>query len=154
MLKQSCLWIPGSMLRIAREWVVCANDVASLQRACSTADRFMPPLAIGAALLSALIHASWNAALKGGTDRVTDSFLVAVGGLATGAVLIVWLGPPPREAWGFLALSVSIHLCYWFTLFKGYDSGDLPTSTRSRAGLRRCLWRSARRLRPMKRRRA
>jgi len=85
----------------------------------------MPPLAIGAALLSALIHASWNAALKGGTDRVTDSFLVAVGGLVTGAALIAWLGPPPREAWGYLALSVAIHLGYWFTLFKGYDSGDL-----------------------------
>jgi drug/metabolite transporter (DMT)-like permease len=85
----------------------------------------MPPLAIGAALLSALIHASWNAALKGGRDRVTDSFLVAVGGLVTGAVLMLWLGPPPREAWGYLALSVSIHLAYWFTLFKGYDSGDL-----------------------------
>jgi drug/metabolite transporter (DMT)-like permease len=85
----------------------------------------MPPLAIGAALLSAFIHASWNAALKGGRDRVTDSFLVAVGGLMTGAALILWLGPPPREAWGFLALSVSIHLAYWFTLFKGYDSGDL-----------------------------
>jgi drug/metabolite transporter (DMT)-like permease len=85
----------------------------------------MPPLAIGAALLSALIHASWNAALKGGRDRVTDSFLVAVGGLLTGAVLVAWLGPPPREAWPYLALSVSIHLAYWFTLFKGYDSGDL-----------------------------
>ncbi len=85
----------------------------------------MPPLAIGAALTSALIHASWNAALKGGRDRVTDSFLVAVGGLVTGAALILWLGPPPREAWGYLALSVSIHLAYWFTLFKGYDSGDL-----------------------------
>jgi drug/metabolite transporter (DMT)-like permease len=85
----------------------------------------MPPLAIGAALASALIHASWNAALKGGTDRVTDSFLVAVGGLLTGMVLIAGFGAPPREAWGYLALSVGIHLAYWFTLFKGYDSGDL-----------------------------
>lgn len=85
----------------------------------------MPPLAIALALSSALIHASWNAALKGGQDRITDSFLVAVGGLFTGAALIAWLGPPPREAWPYLALSVSIHLAYWFTLFKGYDSGDL-----------------------------
>jgi drug/metabolite transporter (DMT)-like permease len=85
----------------------------------------MPPLALGAALLSALIHARWNAALKGGTDRVTDSFLVAVGGIVTGVVLILWLGAPPREAWPYLVLSVAIHLCYWVTLFKGYDSGDL-----------------------------
>lgn len=85
----------------------------------------MPPLAIAAALTSALIHASWNAALKGGRDRVTDAFLVAVGGLATGALLIALTGVPRTEAWPYLALSVSIHLCYWITLFKGYDAGDL-----------------------------
>jgi drug/metabolite transporter (DMT)-like permease len=85
----------------------------------------MPPLAIAAALSSALIHASWNAALKGGRDRVTDSFLVAVGGLLTGAVLIAVLGPPRAEAWPYLATSVTIHLLYWITLFKGYDAGDL-----------------------------
>ncbi len=32
----------------------------------------MPPLAVLAALSSALIHASRNAALKGGTDRIVD----------------------------------------------------------------------------------
>jgi drug/metabolite transporter (DMT)-like permease len=85
----------------------------------------MPPLAIAAALSSALIHASWNAALKGGTDRVTDAFLVAVGGLLTGAVLILLLGAPAPAAWPYLLVSVCIHLTYWITLFKGYDAGDL-----------------------------
>lgn len=85
----------------------------------------MPIAAIGAALLSALIHASWNAVLKGGRDRITDSFLVALGGIIAGGTLMLALGPLPREAWGHLALSVVIHLAYWFTLFKGYDAGDL-----------------------------
>jgi len=85
----------------------------------------VPPLAIGAALASALIHASWNAALKGGRDRITDSFLVAVGGLLTGAAIIAVLGAPRVEAWPYLAASVSIHLLYWVTLFKSYDAGDL-----------------------------
>ncbi len=85
----------------------------------------MPPLAIAAALSSALIHASWNAALKGGRDRVTDSFLVAVGGLLTGGAIIALLGAPAPEAWPYLAVSVCIHLIYWITLFKGYDAGDL-----------------------------
>lgn len=85
----------------------------------------MPPLAIGAALLSALIHASWNAALKGGTDRVADSFLIAVGGLGAGLAIIVFLGPLPHAAWPYLALTVCIHLAYWFALFKGYDAGDM-----------------------------
>ncbi len=85
----------------------------------------MPPLAIGAALTSALIHASWNAALKGGRDRVTDSFLIAVGGLVVGAAIIAIMGAPRVEALPYLALSVTIHICYWITLFKGYDAGDL-----------------------------
>jgi len=83
------------------------------------------PLAIGAALLSALIHASWNAALKGGTDRVTDSFLIAVGGLGAGVIIIALMGAPPEAAWPYLGLTVFIHLAYWFALFKGYDAGDM-----------------------------
>jgi drug/metabolite transporter (DMT)-like permease len=85
----------------------------------------MPPLAVAAALTSALIHASWNAALKGGTDRVTDSFLIAIGGLGAGLLIIVLLGAPPEAAWPYLGLTVCIHLAYWFCLFKGYDAGDM-----------------------------
>jgi len=85
----------------------------------------MPFLAVVAALSSALIHASWNAALKGGRDRVTDSFLVAIGGALAGVVLIALFGLPPPQAWPYVALSVVIHLIYWFALFKAYDAGDL-----------------------------
>lgn len=85
----------------------------------------MPPLAIAAALCSALIHASWNAALKGGRDRVADAFLIAVGGLMTWAVVAAGWGAPAPEAWPFLAASVLIHLLYWYALFSAYDVGDL-----------------------------
>lgn len=88
-------------------------------------DVAMPPLAIVAALSSALIHASWNAALKGGRDRVTDAFLIAVGGIITwGVVAAIW-GAPSPEAWPYLAASVLIHLVYWFALFSAYDLGDM-----------------------------
>jgi drug/metabolite transporter (DMT)-like permease len=86
----------------------------------------MPPLAIGAALLSALIHASWNAALKGGRgDRIADAFLIAVGGILTWAVITAIWGAPRAEAWPYLAASVLIHLVYWYTLFNAYDAGDM-----------------------------
>ena len=89
----------------------------------------MPPLAIAAALISALIHASWNAALKGGggklPDRLTDAFLIAIGGLIVGVAIILLLGAPRAQAWPFLAASVVVHLLYWLTLFKSYDLGDL-----------------------------
>lgn len=85
----------------------------------------MPPLAIVAALSSALIHASWNAALKGGRDRVADAFLIAVGGLITWLVVALFFGAPAPAAWPYLAASVAIHLVYWAVLFKAYDLGDL-----------------------------
>lgn len=86
----------------------------------------MPPLAIAAALTSALIHASWNAALKGGRgDRIADAFLIAVGGMLTWGVVAVLLPPPVAEAWPYLLASVLIHLVYWYTLFSAYDAGDM-----------------------------
>lgn len=85
----------------------------------------MPPLAIVAALSSALIHASWNAALKGGRDRVADAFLIAVGGLLTWGIVALFFGAPAPEAWPYLTASVLIHLVYWAVLFKAYDLGDL-----------------------------
>jgi drug/metabolite transporter (DMT)-like permease len=85
----------------------------------------MPLLAVVAALCSALIHASWNAVLKGGRDRITDSFLIALGGLVAGLAIIAWMGLPPPGAWSYILASVLIHLAYWFALFKGYDAGDM-----------------------------
>jgi drug/metabolite transporter (DMT)-like permease len=51
--------------------------------------------------------------------------LIAVGGLGAGLLIIVFLGPLPAAAWPFLAMTVCIHLVYWFCLFKGYDAGDM-----------------------------
>lgn len=86
----------------------------------------MPPLAIAAAITSAIIHASWNAALKGGRgDRVVDAFLIAVGGMLVAAVLSVFMGAPIAAAWPYLAASVLVHLVYWALLFRAYDMGDL-----------------------------
>ena len=86
----------------------------------------VPPLAIAAAITSAIIHASWNAALKGGRgDRIVDAFLIAIGGMATAVVLFAFLGVPVAAAWPYLMASVIIHLVYWVTLFKAYDLGDL-----------------------------
>jgi drug/metabolite transporter (DMT)-like permease len=72
-----------------------------------------------------VIHASWNAALKGGSDRIVDAFLIAVGGILTCIVVAVFWGLPDAASWPYLAASVLIHLVYWFALFSAYDAGDM-----------------------------
>jgi drug/metabolite transporter (DMT)-like permease len=85
----------------------------------------MAPLAIAAALCSALIHASWNAALKRGRDRLAEAFLIGAGGLLVSCVILAALGLPARASWPFVGASSIAHLVYWAALFKGYDMGEL-----------------------------
>ena len=85
----------------------------------------MPIEAIAAALLSAVIHASWNATLKSGGDRFADLAIMGLGGMLLGAAIIGWRGLPPAVAWPFLLGSSLVHIVYWTALSRGYASGDL-----------------------------
>jgi drug/metabolite transporter (DMT)-like permease len=85
----------------------------------------MPPEAIAAALLSALIHAGWNAALKAGKDRLVDMGVMGVGGCLFGLVLLAFTGAPVVGAWPYLIVSSVVHLLYWTALSRGYAAGDM-----------------------------
>jgi drug/metabolite transporter (DMT)-like permease len=85
----------------------------------------VPLIAIAAALTSAFIHASWNALLKSGRDRLADSFLTAIGGALFGLALVAAVGWPAQAAWPFLFASMFVHCAYWTCLIKSYDAGDL-----------------------------
>lgn len=85
----------------------------------------MPPEAIAAALVSALIHAGWNASLKAGRDRLVDIGQMAAGGSLLGVVMIAFVGAPPAAAWPYLAISGIVHLVYWTALARGYAAGDM-----------------------------
>lgn len=85
----------------------------------------MPPEVIAAAFVSALIHASWNALVKAGDDRLASTFLVGVGSILFGVIMVAVTGPPPLNAWPYLLGSIVIHACYWAALIRGYKLGDL-----------------------------
>jgi drug/metabolite transporter (DMT)-like permease len=86
----------------------------------------IPLSALAATLLSALIHASWNLALKGSAgDRLVDVAVMGLGGSLFGLVLIAGFGAPVPEAWPFVLASSAIHLVYWTALTKGYGAGDM-----------------------------
>lgn len=76
-------------------------------------------------LLSALLHASWNAVAKAGRDRLLTLWgVIAVGSLA-GAVALCLLPLPERAAWPYLAGSLALHTTYHLSLLRMYRLGDL-----------------------------
>lgn len=79
----------------------------------------------GAVLLAAVLHAGWNALLKGVEDRLAMVVLIDLTGVALSLVAVA-LGPAPaRASWGFVALSVVLHAGYKVLLLESYRFGDL-----------------------------
>lgn len=80
---------------------------------------------MAAVLFGALLHASWNALIKGGTDKALDTALIHGLGLVVALPVVAVVGPPAREAWPFLAASIVVHLGYYIALVGAYRHGDL-----------------------------
>ena len=78
-----------------------------------------------AVLFAAFCHASWNALVKFGDDRLFGLIMIAFfSGILTIPALF-WVGLPSADALGWLALSTLFHLGYIFFLSKAYAGGDL-----------------------------
>ena len=79
----------------------------------------------GLVLMSALMHAVWNAIVKSDKDRLATFGLVMI----TGTVMCILATPlvelPPPAIWGYLAVSVVVHNFYYFFLLRAYAHGDL-----------------------------
>ncbi len=80
---------------------------------------------VAAVLFAALLHASWNALIKSGSDKALDTALIHVLGCAVGAALLAVVGLPHRAAWPWLAASVVVHVGYYIALAGAYRHGDL-----------------------------
>jgi drug/metabolite transporter (DMT)-like permease len=99
---------------------ICSRTARPLQR---------PPtltLAVSfAVLFAALLHASWNAMIKGGRDVLLDTAAI-VAGAGVVALPFVFVVPLPNAAaWPYIAASVITHLAYYYLMVNAYRSGDL-----------------------------
>jgi drug/metabolite transporter (DMT)-like permease len=84
----------------------------------------LTPLSILLVLLAALLHASWNALLRGGADRTQSMLIMSITLGITGVAMIAVTGLP-SAAMGYVIVSGLIHLCYNALLVRMYRSGDL-----------------------------
>ena len=78
-----------------------------------------------AVLCGAMLHASWNALIKSGNDKALDTALVHSLGALIALPFMLWVGPPPRAAWPFIAASLFIHIAYYVALVGAYQHGEL-----------------------------
>jgi drug/metabolite transporter (DMT)-like permease len=76
-------------------------------------------------ILAALLHATWNAIVKSGDDKLLSTALVtSFAALASGAVL-PFLDSPARESWNFIGVSASLQILYFLLLAATYRLTDL-----------------------------
>ena len=85
----------------------------------------MPNDAILAVLLGALLHASWNAAIKSGRDKFLDTVLVATGAGVIAALGLPFLPLPAPESIPYLLTSSVLQLIYFLLVAAAYRTGDM-----------------------------
>ena len=84
----------------------------------------LTPFSIVLVLSAALLHASWNALLRGGADRTQSMLVMSIALGITGLAMLAVAGLP-SAAIGYVVASGLIHLCYNTLLVRMYRSGDL-----------------------------
>ena len=76
-------------------------------------------------LVAALLHASWNAFVKAGNDKLLSIGLMHACSGMLGLCLLPFFPLPAPASWPYLALSAALHWGYYVFLINGYRHGDL-----------------------------
>lgn len=76
-------------------------------------------------LVAAVLHASWNAFVKAGNDKLLSLALMHACSGALGLCLLPFFPLPDPASWPYLALSAALHWGYYVFLISGYRHGDL-----------------------------
>ena len=85
----------------------------------------MPYSIIFLVLFAAFLHASWNAALRGGADRLWSMTIMCVAVAIVSIATAFFLQAPAKASWFYAALSAVLHVGYNLFLVRSYKVGDL-----------------------------
>lgn len=80
---------------------------------------------LAAVLFSALLHASWNAALRFAGDRVAMITVIAAFSACVALPGLFVVTPPRPESWPWMFASVVLHVGYSLFLAAAYTHGEL-----------------------------
>ena len=76
-------------------------------------------------LLAALLHASWNAVIKGGSNKLYETGLNCFGGGVGVLFIVPFLPFPALESLKFLAGSCTVHIAYYLCIAVAYRNVDM-----------------------------
>jgi drug/metabolite transporter (DMT)-like permease len=76
-------------------------------------------------LFAAVLHASWNALLRGGADRLWSMTVMCLAVAIASAATALFLAPPAKASWCYAILSAVLHVGYNLFLVRSYKVGDL-----------------------------
>lgn len=85
----------------------------------------MSAIVFAAVLCGAALHASWNAIVKGGSDKLLSTVLVAASSAVIALVMLPFLPAPDRASWPFLAVSAVLQTLYFALVAAAYRATDM-----------------------------
>jgi drug/metabolite transporter (DMT)-like permease len=83
------------------------------------------PLVLALVLGSALLHATWNAMLRSGADRLWSISLMCAISAAAAAPFVLILPAPAAASWPYVGLSTALQIGYCLFLVRAYRDGLL-----------------------------
>lgn len=85
----------------------------------------MSGAAIGLALFAAILHATWNAFLRNGVDRLWTVTIMSFSGTIVALAGVLTYPPPTAAAWLYILLSACLQVGYSVFLVAAYRYGEL-----------------------------
>jgi drug/metabolite transporter (DMT)-like permease len=83
------------------------------------------PLVVALVLGAALLHATWNAVLRSGGDRLWSITVMSMVSAAAAAPFALLLARPAMASWPYIGLSAALQIGYCLFLVRAYRDGEL-----------------------------
>ncbi|WEX78584.1 DMT family transporter [Sinorhizobium numidicum] len=85
----------------------------------------MPLDVIVLVLVGALLHATWNALVKAGSEKSLDAAMVALGAAVVALPFLPLMPLPKSEAWPYILVSALFQFVYFQLVAASYRAGDI-----------------------------
>jgi len=85
----------------------------------------MPISVFAVVLFAAVLHASWNAIVKSGGDKLLTTVLVTASASVLAVCTLPWLHQPDPASWPFIAASAVLQVLYFILVARTYQVADM-----------------------------